>query len=168
MYREEYKKLGPSIFRFLHISLASYEKLAKSENPVLKSRAALVPGRVKKARVLYPVGIVFAPSPEVRTALRKDFHQIIQMFGWLSIREILLSAVAFVLYAWSSLRFRFSWNIQPKSIVKEYLCGDENPTGYPQKAAVSTEDGISQKTALRTTSTHYIGSTGSCRTDDRF
>jgi radical SAM superfamily enzyme YgiQ (UPF0313 family) len=93
MYTEEYKRLGPSIFRVCEIWLKAIPKLEGSGDKVLELRAQRLRETVKKIRPIIPLGKWLAKSPQVKdrlNALNITFTEV--MGKWTLIERISVCA----------------------------------------------------------------------------
>jgi hypothetical protein len=106
MYREEYKQLGPSIFRVCETWLKAIPVLEHSGNEILKLRAQRLRETVKKIRPIIPLGKFLAKSPQVKKRLSDLDETFTQVFGkWTLIERLAVSVTPF-LGAWTYIKNR--------------------------------------------------------------
>lgn len=108
-FREDFRRLGPSIFRALETSFLGWKKMRDSTNPLLRRRAE---GFAKAVRAGYPAllaGKLFGPSPAARQWLQGFERQIHAELGRPTWKERFLSVVTLgaALWTWVTLRIDF-------------------------------------------------------------
>lgn len=120
IYREDFRRLGPSTLRLARVWLTGYENLRGDENRLLAARAERLRESVRAALPALSATIAFAPSAEVRRraiALRRD---IIRLTGSLSATERAMEAATPVLFVASALARKLGVLQQPALLRTEH------------------------------------------------
>jgi radical SAM superfamily enzyme YgiQ (UPF0313 family) len=120
LYRREYKTLGPSLFRFIAVQLEGYKHLKGSANPALRKRADACLRRLRRGRMVLPLGLRFAPSGEARERIRTLHAELDQELGPSSTGQRLSAHLLTLLYLWTRMRFRRELFTQPAFMRIEY------------------------------------------------
>lgn len=119
LYRHEYRRLGPSIFRVIYTCYLGYKNLKDDADHSMRKRALYFKNKVKKALALYKLGIMFAPGKEVKRRLQKEYEIICQDLGRPYLAEYATLILLPLVYL-TKLRFRFNIGSQPRSLKRKY------------------------------------------------
>ncbi len=98
VYREDFRRLGPTPLRLARVWLTGYENLRDDENPMLRARAERLRQDVRGVLPAINATLAFGPSMQARRralALRRD---IIRLTGELTATEHAMSAAAPAMY----------------------------------------------------------------------
>jgi radical SAM superfamily enzyme YgiQ (UPF0313 family) len=120
LYRREYGILGPSLFRILYTYFLGYKNLRNDSDPTLRKRAAYFEHKLRKAYVLYKIGIYFAPNNQVREQLKVEYRCICECLGQPTFFATLLTVILLPFIFWTKLRFHYDIKSQPRSMRREY------------------------------------------------
>ncbi len=118
--RREFSELGPSMFRLFSAHRAGWRNLRNHADPVLRERARVSGLRLKRSMVMYPAGILYAPSKKVRDRVRAEYAAMKADFGRLSLAQVFAAGVLILLYPWTKWRFAAERFTQPKTLRREY------------------------------------------------
>jgi hypothetical protein len=124
-FEEDFRRLGPSIFRVLEVEWLGWRKLKDSPNPALRAKAEFF---ARQLRVAYPVflaGRLFGPNAAVRRwigDLERSIHADLGRPTW---GERAMSAAALGAAAWTALTLRMNWFQHPRLIRTAYRLPDE-------------------------------------------
>lgn len=113
-FEQDFKRLGPSVFRTVETWFLGYQKLKGSPHPYLRAKAERYAREIRKAYPLFGVGVLFGPSLSVRAWIRrleKDIHNACGAPTW---KERLLSMLAFPAAAWTALCLRWDFFQHPR------------------------------------------------------
>ncbi len=105
-FKEDFRRLGPSVFRVIEVWLNGYEKLKDSPSPILRIKAARF---AREARHAYPVflsGRLFGPTREARRRIGELQKRAWSLLGRPAILERIMSAGAVLAAAWTWVSLR--------------------------------------------------------------
>jgi haloalkane dehalogenase len=115
-FREDYERLGPSIYRSLEDWLFGYLKLRNSSKPILRRKAELFALRVRQAYPIFLAGRLLGPSRSVRRWIADLEVRVHDALGRPSLAERLQSVAAVGLAAWTGLTLKVGLFQHPKLI----------------------------------------------------
>ncbi|MEE8349227.1 MAG: hypothetical protein V3R94_06640 [Acidobacteriota bacterium] len=124
LYRQDYRRLGPSLVRLIRVWFEGYKNLRHSPKPLLQARAdklwkevvAAIPG-------IYPAMLV-GPTPESRELARQLFHEIRDELGQLPLKERLKGWGTLPLAAWTRIASELNIFQQPGLLRIEHRGGE--------------------------------------------
>ena len=120
LFREDYRRLGPSLVRFVGTLFEGFRNLRHSENPLLRGRAEKFKSYVRSACPGLAPAAWFGPTPETRAKADELIRAIIAETGPFTARDHLLQAGAFVMAGWTWLSERLHVLQQPALLRVEY------------------------------------------------
>ncbi len=119
-YKEDYRRLGPSVFRYVQTQLQGYKTLKNSPDPVLRVRAKFYK---KTCRSIYPLiatGIRYAPNKRIHKWIMALSKELYAEFGNPTISNRIKSVIV-------SLRAYYCWKkrnkkplVNPKLVINHY------------------------------------------------
>lgn len=114
LYRLDYQRLGPTLFRFFEVMLAGY--LYHRDHPLAlqRLRAAVFRARLQRTLALFPLGIAFAPNAQVRRDLSALRQKIVAAAGDSPGRTAMGTLLLLVPFLWASLLHRLGACTQPR------------------------------------------------------
>jgi radical SAM superfamily enzyme YgiQ (UPF0313 family) len=120
LYRQDFKRLGPSLVRIARVWFNGYINLRGSQNELLRKRAGLMRHFCRNTvAALFPA-ILFAPSSQARRKAQELLRDIQRETGALTISEKLQSLGAILLSVWTWLMLRMNLLQQPSLLRLEY------------------------------------------------
>lgn len=125
-FREDFERLGPSIFRTLEARLLGYQKLKNSANPWLRRKAEFY---AKELRASYPAflaGRLLGPNPAVRAWVKDLERRLHAELGAPSPRERMESVLAVGAAAWTGLTLKLDLFQHPKLQRTSYRMPDKH------------------------------------------
>lgn len=126
LYREDFKRLGPSLVRFLGNWFEGYKNLKDSEVPLLRARARLMLKDTRNAFPgLYPAAL-FGPTKKARAEARELMDTIIAATRPIDLRDRLMCAGAVVLACWCWLSLKINVHQQPALLRVEHRVEPKN------------------------------------------
>jgi haloalkane dehalogenase len=140
-FKEDFQRLGPSIFRTLEARLLGYQKLKDSPNPWLRRKAEFY---AKELRVAYPVflaGRLLGPNAAVRRWIGDLEKRIHAELGAPALLERLRSVLGVGAALWTGLTLKLDLFQHPKLMRTMYRmpakrwAGVELWEGFRRKAA---------------------------------
>ena len=127
-FEEDFRRLGPSIFRVLEARWLGYQKLKQSPNPRLRAKAA---SYRRELRVAYPVflsGKVLGPTPAVRQWIGDLERQIHAELGRPTPAEQIKSVLAGAAALWTGLTLKLDLFQHPKLTRNLYRMPGQRPS----------------------------------------
>jgi len=127
-FEEDFRRLGPSIFRVLETRWLGYQKLKRSPNPRLRAKAATY---LRELRVAYPVflsGKVLGPTPAVRQWIGDLERQIHAELGRPTPAEQVKSVLAGAAALWTGLTLKLDLFQHPKLTRNLYRMPGQRPS----------------------------------------
>ncbi len=126
IYREDFRRLGPSPMRLARVWLTGFQNLKNDENPLLRARAERLRTDVRASLPLIRAAMTFGPSPKVRQRARRLFADIVRDTGELTSTERVMSAGA-------PAMFLGSWTLSRLGLLQQPgLLRTEHRTGAPR------------------------------------
>jgi len=105
-FREDFRRLGPSIYRSISTWLEGYRTLGRSANPMLRAKSERFARDLRKAYPVFLAGRLFGPGREARAriaALQREVHVAL---GKPNVAERARSFAAVGMALWTSLTLR--------------------------------------------------------------
>jgi radical SAM superfamily enzyme YgiQ (UPF0313 family)/anti-anti-sigma regulatory factor len=124
-FEEEFRRLGPSIYRSVERCFEGHLTLRASPNPFLRAKAERHAADVRKAYPSFLVGKLFGPTREARRGIADLERRIKEALGPPTLRERLESVAAVALAAWTSLTLRLGLFQHPKLMRHTFRMPDE-------------------------------------------
>ncbi len=125
-FREDFNRLGPSIYRSLETWLLGYLKLKDSPSPFLRRKAGRFAAEIRKAYPAFLAGRLLGPTSGARKRtgdLEARIHDALGRPTW---AERLQSIVAVGLAAWTGLTLKLGLFQHPRLIRHTFRMPDES------------------------------------------
>jgi radical SAM superfamily enzyme YgiQ (UPF0313 family) len=125
-FREDFNRLGPSIYRSLETWLLGYLKLKDSGSPFLRKKALRFASEIRKAYPGFLAGRLLGPTSGARKRtgdLEARIHDVLGRPTW---AERLQSIVAVGLAAWTGLTLKLGLFQHPRLIRHTFRMPDES------------------------------------------
>ncbi len=119
-FEEDYRRLGPSVFRTIETWLNGYERLKSSESAFLRLKARRF---AREARNAYPVflpGRLLGPSPESRRRIHALEKRAYALLGAPTPKERLFSLGAVLAAAWTWVTIKLHLFQHPRLVRTAY------------------------------------------------
>jgi hypothetical protein len=100
-FEQDFRRLGPSMYRAIETWLLGYLKLKNSPNAFLRKKAERFAFEIRRAYPVFLAGRLFGPTAEVRSWIGELEQRAHVALGTPSWKERFESAAAVLLYAWS-------------------------------------------------------------------
>ena len=126
-FRQDFQRLGPTIYRSIDTWFDGYRTLRESDNPVLRRKAERFAREIRKAYAIFLVGRLFGPNRAVRQRIAHLQREIHATFGKPTWRERLTSIAAVGAAAWTSIKLRLGIFQHPKLVKHVYRLPAEAP-----------------------------------------
>ena len=115
-FEEDFRRLGPSIFRSLEAWLLGYLKLKDSPLPHLRAKAKRFATELRKAYPIFLAGRALGPTAEVRRWIGELRERIESELGRRTWMERAQSVLALGLAAWTGVTLKLGWFQHPPLI----------------------------------------------------
>ncbi len=155
-FAEDFRRLGPSIFRSVELWLDGHLKYRESPVPIIRAKAALVAADLRKAYPVFLSGKLLGPTREVRKWIARLHLRLISTLGPPTAMERLQSIGALGLAAWTALTLRLSL-FQHPSLVRHTFRLSEGRAGRVWSRLRDRDDaGTSIEVERRPASTVWV------------
>ncbi len=125
-FQEDFRLLGPSMYRSIEAWLLGYLKLKESPNPLLRAKAARLAREIRKTYPAFLAGRVLGPGPVARRWIADLQGRIHATFGRPSLTERLLSVAALGMAAWTGLTLKLGLFQHPGTIRHTFRMPEES------------------------------------------
>ncbi len=119
-FAEDYRRLGPSIYRAVEVWLNGYLKLKDSSNPMLARKAASFARDIRKSYPIFLAGRLFGPNREVRAWIADLERRAHAALGAPTGMERAAAAAAVCAAAWTSLTLKLGLFQHPRLLRTAY------------------------------------------------
>ncbi len=126
-FRQDFERLGPSIYRSIEASLLGYRSLRDSQNPLLRQKASRLAKDLRNAYPVFLAGRLFGPNRRIRKKVRSLQVSLHAEFGKPSFMERVRSVFAVALAARTSFELKFNLRQHPRVVRSEYRMPAEAP-----------------------------------------
>lgn len=146
LYRQDFKRLGPSLIRISRVWFNGYLNLRNSPNESLRKRADLMRSFCRNTIPALLPAILFAPGKEARKRTRVLMRDIQRETGALTLAEKAKSFGAVLLAVWTWFTLKINLFQQPKLLRLEYHL--DKPDRRAPKCSTADLASISLPTAI--------------------
>ncbi|MBI4376587.1 MAG: hypothetical protein HY549_09085 [Elusimicrobia bacterium] len=126
-FKQDYERLGPSLFRVIDTYLAGYHKLRNSSNPLLRKKSRWFAAQVRNAYPIFLAGRLLGSNSEIKRWIsgleRRCYHE----FGKPNTIERLASLGALALALWTGLKLKLGIFQHPRLARHPYRMPLESP-----------------------------------------
>jgi haloalkane dehalogenase len=129
-FREDFERLGPSIFRTLEGRLLGYQKLKDSPNRFLRQKAEFYAKELRAAYPAFLAGRLLGPNPTVRRWIGDLERRVQAELGPPVLAERLRSGLAVGAAAWTGLTLKLDLFQHPKLMRTEYRMPAQRWAGF--------------------------------------
>ena len=126
-YREDFQRLGPSIYRSLDTWIRGYLTLRRSSNPALLRKAEKLARDLRRAYPIFLAGRLFGPNASVRRRIAALQGQIHEHIGQPTRPERLESLMAASLALWTGFKLKLGLFQHPRLVKHAYRLPAEAP-----------------------------------------
>jgi hypothetical protein len=114
-FDHEYAELGPSLFRFIEKTMNGYLRFKDHENPNLAARAKIYAGYCNAGKVIFDLGIKYAPNEKIATRISKLQDLVEEHLGKpTAIQKVMKFFAPFAAARDKKLIDAGKWILQPK------------------------------------------------------
>jgi anti-anti-sigma regulatory factor len=156
-FSEDFRRLGPSIYRSLETWLLGHEKLKGSENPSLREKAARFALEVRKAYPIFLAGRTLAPGRDMRRWIGELQARIHAAFGPPTVAERVASVAGLAMAAWTGLALKLGLFQHPSLIRHTFRMPEESlPAKVWRRLTSRLPEGHSVEVELRPEATVWV------------
>jgi hypothetical protein len=141
-FKEDFERLGPSIFRTLDARLLGYRKLKRSPNRFLRQKAEYYAREIRAAYPAFLAGRLFGPNSSVRHRIGRLERRIHAVLGPPTLRERLKSLLGVGAALWTGVTLKLNLFQHPRLMRTAYRmpstrwAGSDLWEGLRRKAAL--------------------------------
>jgi hypothetical protein len=128
-FDEDFRVLGPSIYRVLDALALGYATLRDSPNPVLRKKADFYARELRKSYPIFLAGKLLGPNAAVRAWIARLEQRVHGYFGQPTLTQHLLSVVALTAALWTWVTMRFDFLQHPRLTRTTYRMHKRRPSG---------------------------------------
>lgn len=150
-FDQDFRELGPTIYRVAETMLTGYLKHKDSSNPFLRLRAERFAKELKNTYPMYLPGELFAPTLRTRAMVHRLKKRVYATFGQPDFAQRMLKYGAVAAALWTSFKLRFNlfqnpsltrkgWRLPPERFTKEWLEAELQKHNVPQRLQVLVEE----------------------------
>jgi hypothetical protein len=156
-FAEDYRRLGPSIYRSLETWLLGHEKLKGSDNPSLREKAARFAADVRKAYPIFLAGRLLAPGWEMRRAIGELQRRVHASLGKATIAERIASVAGVAMAAFTGVTLKIGLFQHPRLIRHTFRMPEESlPAKAWRQLTSRLADGPRVEVELRPEATVWV------------
>jgi hypothetical protein len=124
-FKEDFQRLGPSIYRVLEARLLGYQKLKGSANPILRQKADYYATELRVAYPVFLAGRLLGPNAAIRKWIGDLERRIHAELGRPALGQQFKSILAVGAALWTSLTLKLNLFQHPKLIRTSYRLPDK-------------------------------------------
>jgi radical SAM superfamily enzyme YgiQ (UPF0313 family) len=159
-FEQDFKVLGPTIYRVVETMLNGYLRHKDSPNAFLRLKAERFAAELKKTYPMYLPGELFAPTLRTRAMVHRLKKRVHAAFGAPSLADRLLKYGALAAALWTSFKLRFNlfqnpaltrkgWRLPPEPFTKEWLEAKLAQHNVPERLRVLVEEYDGRRNQLK-------------------
>ena len=119
-FKEDFQRLGPSIYRVLEARLLGLQKMKNSPNPLLRAKADYYAGELRYAYPVFLAGRLLGPNKAVRRWIGDLERRIHAELGKPALGQRLKSVLGVAMAAWTGLTLKLNLFQHPSLIRTTY------------------------------------------------
>jgi hypothetical protein len=119
-FKEDFQRLGPSIYRVLEARLLGLQKLKNSPNPLLRAKAEYYAGELRYAYPVFLAGRLLGPNSTVRRWIGDLERRVHAELGAPPFRQRLKSVLGVAAALWTGLTLKLDLFQHPRLIRTSY------------------------------------------------
>jgi haloalkane dehalogenase len=131
-FEEDFRRLGPSIFRTVETWLLGARRLRGSSSPILRLKSELIAREIRQAYPVFLAGRLFGPTPGVRRFIAELERRVHGELGAPTPKERLVSLAVLGLAAWTALTLKLDLFQHPRLIRHTFRMPDESSIVPPR------------------------------------
>ncbi len=155
-FEEDFKRLGPVLYRSVDRWLDGYLKLRESPNAFLRAKAARIAGDLRKAYPVFLAGRLLGPTAEVRRWIGDLQKRVRAALGSPTWKERIQSVAAVGLASWTGLTLRWGLFQHPPLVRHTFRMPDASCGGAWERLRGKDPAGLSIQVERRPASTVWV------------
>jgi radical SAM superfamily enzyme YgiQ (UPF0313 family) len=155
-FEEDFRRLGPSIFRSVELWLDGYLMYLESPVPIIRAKAARMAADLRKAYPVFLAGKLLGPTREIREGIARLQARLIAALGPPTAAERLMSVGALGLAAWTGLTLRLGLFQHPPLVRHTFRLPEEKAGRVWSRLRGRDAEGTSIEVERRPASTVWV------------
>jgi radical SAM superfamily enzyme YgiQ (UPF0313 family) len=119
-FREDFRRLGPSIYRSIEAWLTGYQKLRRAGSPILRAKADRFAREIRNAYPVFLAGRALGPGRAVRKGIGDLERRVHAALGRPTLGERTRSVMALALAGWTAVTLALDLFQHPKLVRHTY------------------------------------------------
>ncbi len=159
-FDQDFRELGPTIYRVAETMLNGYLKHKDSPNSFLRLKAERFAKELRMTYPMYLPGELFAPTLRTRAMVYRLKKRVYAVFGPPSFAQRALKYGALAAALWTSFKLRFhlfqnppltrkAWRLPPEPFTREWLETELQKYNVPHKFSVLVEEYDARRKRLK-------------------
>jgi radical SAM superfamily enzyme YgiQ (UPF0313 family) len=125
-FAEDFRRLGPSIYRTVETWLLGHLALREHTNPLLRKKAERLALEIRRAYPIFRAGRLFGPTAERRRWIADLERRVHRTLGRPSAGQRAAAFLAVAFAAWTAVKLRFGWLQHPRLVRNTYRVFEES------------------------------------------
>jgi len=155
-FEEDFRNLGPVLYRSVDRWLEGYLKLRESPSPFLRAKAERIAADLRKAYPVFLAGRLFGPTAQVRRWIGRLQNQLHAELGSPTWTERILSVAAVGLASWTGLTLRLGLFQHPPLVRNTFRMSEAGCGRAWERLCSEDPAGLSIQVERRPTSTVWV------------
>jgi len=140
-FDEDFRRLGPSIYRVEETWLNGYLKWKDSHIPIMRKKAQYFAKRLRRSYSAFLPGKLFGPTREVRRKIRDLQKRVHQELGKPALAQNLEAIGAIGMAVWSGLALKMNLFQHPRLVRKDHRMPGRDPI-TPRNALMTPDPSL--------------------------
>lgn len=119
-FRQDFERLGPSVYRSVETWLHGYLTMRESPNPMLRKKAQSLAEDVRKAYPVFLAGRLLGPNRVIRRKIAALQRRVHEQLGRPTVGERVRGVLAVGMALWTALTLKLQWFQHPALVRHEY------------------------------------------------
>ena len=126
-FDEDYRRLGPSVYRSLGTWFEGFRTLRRSRNPALRRKAERFAREIRRAYPVFFAGRMLGPNRSVRRRIGRLQEEVHALIGRPTVPERLRAIAAVGLALWTAFTLKLRLFQQPRLVRHAYRLPERGP-----------------------------------------
>ena len=140
-FDEDFRRLGPSIYRVVETWLNGYLKWKDSDIPIMRKKAQYFAKRLRRSYSAFLPGKLFGPTREVRGKIRDLQKRVHQELGKPALAQNLEAIGAIGMAVWSGLALKMNLFQHPRLVRQDHRMPGRDPI-TPRNALMTPDPSL--------------------------
>jgi len=155
-YEEDFRTLGPVLYRSVERWLEGYLKLRESPSPYLRAKAERIATDLRKAYPVFLAGRLLGPTAQIRRWIGRLQKQVHAELGSPTLKERIESVAAVGLASWTALTLRLGLFQHPPLVRNTFRMSDAHCGRAWERLRGEDPAGLSIQVERRPASTVWV------------